>query len=141
MIYRNSSLTTLKSPDSVSHSALRFITDDPYNVHHCVLYEKVGWSSLFIYKSLADHSPLHITEKLSVINAVYQTRSSDWITLQVLRAFTELGKSDFSYSTTELEFITGISKASLSRLPLAWLKLHPTRPPRTPIPRTPCCIT
>ena len=42
MIYRNASATTLKSLDSVYHSALKFITGDPYNIHYCVLYEKVG---------------------------------------------------------------------------------------------------
>ena len=110
VVYRYAPITTLKSLDSVHHAALRFITGDPYNTHHCILYEKVGWSSLsvhqetkwllFIYKALTGHMPSYITEMLSVNNAVYQTRSSDWITLQVPRAFTELGKSAFSYSTS-----------------------------------------
>ena len=62
VLYRDAPVTTLKSLDSVYHAALRFITGDPYNTHHCILYEKVGWSSLsvrrethwllFIYKEI-----------------------------------------------------------------------------------------
>ena len=46
IIYRHAAITTLKPLDSIYHSALRFITGDRYDTHHCVLYEKVGWSSL-----------------------------------------------------------------------------------------------
>lgn len=36
----------IKPLDMAYHSALRFITGDSYNTHHCVVHEKVGWSSL-----------------------------------------------------------------------------------------------
>ena len=102
-------------------SALIFITGDRYNIHRRVLYGKVGWSSLaarrllFICKALTGYTPSYITEMLSVNNAICQTRSSDWISFQVPRASTELGKSFFfSCSTSEMEFITGNSKALLA---------------------------
>lgn len=37
---------TLKPLDSVYHSALHFITADKFLTHHCILLEKVTWSSL-----------------------------------------------------------------------------------------------
>ena len=106
VIYKHASASSLKPLDSVCYCALRLITGDPYNTHHCRLYEKVGWPSLatrrethwfiFIYKTLSGYMPEYITSMMSVNNGIYQTRSSGWITCQVLRVFTELGKSAFS---------------------------------------------
>lgn len=39
-------LLRFKPVDAVYHSAIQFITADSHHVHHCVLYEKVKWSSL-----------------------------------------------------------------------------------------------
>lgn len=43
---RNAAPSTLKPLDTVHHSALWFITGDSYCTHHCILYDKVGRSSL-----------------------------------------------------------------------------------------------
>ena len=103
----HASAATLKPLDSVYHSALRFITGDSYDTHHCDLYSNVGWPSLsvrrerhwvlFIYKALIGLLPPYISSMLSFNEGSYQTRSRDWITLQVPAVFTELGKSSFSY--------------------------------------------
>ena len=107
ILYMHASAATLKLLDSVYHSALRFITGDSYNTHHCDLYSKVGWPSLvvrrerhwvlFIYKALIGLLPNYISAMLSFNVGSYPTRSSDWITLQVPTVFSELGKSSFSY--------------------------------------------
>ena len=106
-IYRHASASTLKPLDSMYHSALRFITCDSYSTHHCTLYEKVGWTSLtvrrnrhwllFIYKTLNGHLPSYISSLLNWSNSHHFTRSSDWLTLEVPRANTELGKTAFSF--------------------------------------------
>lgn len=38
----------LKRLEAVYHSAVRFITDDPYGTQHCILYQKVGWLALTV---------------------------------------------------------------------------------------------
>ena len=70
VVYRHASATSLKALDAAYHSALRFITEEAYNTHHCTLYEKVGWISLsarrdlhlflFIYKALLGKRPAYI---------------------------------------------------------------------------------
>lgn len=45
LTYTHASSSTLKPLDSVCHSALRFIARDDYGTHHCILYDKVVWSS------------------------------------------------------------------------------------------------
>ncbi|CAB1349445.1 unnamed protein product, partial [Coregonus sp. 'balchen'] len=47
IIYMHTAASTLKPIDAVFHCALRFITDDNFRTHHCVLYQKVGWASLY----------------------------------------------------------------------------------------------
>ncbi len=46
IVYMHASPTPLKPLDAVYHSALHFTTGDSYLTHHCILYEKLGWSSL-----------------------------------------------------------------------------------------------
>lgn len=41
-------ISNLKHVQAVYHSALKFITDDPYGTHHWVLYQKVGWPSIYV---------------------------------------------------------------------------------------------
>ena len=68
MIYKQASSLALKLLDlSVSHSAWRLITSDVYGTHHCVLFDKAGWSPLqegrdthwylFIYTDLPGKLP------------------------------------------------------------------------------------
>ena len=111
VVYRHASRSCLKLLDSVFHSALRFITGDAYDTHHCVLYEKVGWSSLkerrdahwhiFIYKALTGKLPPYLTEMLLISDGLYQTRSTDMLMLYVPYARSELGKTAFSHSAPD----------------------------------------
>lgn len=39
VICMHASASTLKPLDVVYHSALRFLTSDIYNPHHCILYK------------------------------------------------------------------------------------------------------
>ena len=108
ILYRYASAATLKPLDSVYHSALRFITGDPYSTHHCTLYNKVGWSSLsvrrdlhlhlFTYKAIIGMLPLYVSSLLTWPASSHHTRSNDWLTLHVPRVYTELGRSAFSFS-------------------------------------------
>ena len=107
VIYRHAAVTTLKALDSVYHSALRFITQDKYNTHHCVLYDKVGWTSLaarrdyhwyqFIFKGISGRLPPYITSLLDWNVSSYQTRSSKWLVCTVPQMSTKLGRTAYSY--------------------------------------------
>ena len=111
IIYRNASATTLKTLDPVYHSALRFITGDNYNTHHCILYNKVGWPSLatrrdqhwfvFIYKGLIERLPPYLNSLLvwKKTNG-HHTRSQDYLMLEPYYASTEFGKSAFKCGAT-----------------------------------------
>lgn len=37
---------SVNSPGPVYHTAMRCIRGDVYGTHHCILYDKVGWSLL-----------------------------------------------------------------------------------------------
>lgn len=110
IIYWNAAATTLKPLDAVYHSALHFITGDSFNTHHYILCQKVGWSSLksrrslhysiFVYKALLYTLPNDLTSLLKYKNIRHQTRSQVWLTLEIPRVATELGKSAFSYNAT-----------------------------------------
>ena len=90
---------TLKALDLLYLSALRFIIGDPYRTDHCMLYEKVGWSSLsvriethwllFIYKALFGQMPEYITSMLTVKDTRYNV-TLFFFHLR-LRDFTDLG--------------------------------------------------
>ena len=105
VIYRHAPAATLKQLDSVYHSALRFITGDSYNTHHCLLYDKVDWPSLsrrrsyhwnmFVFKAISGKLPPYISSLLDWSLGVYETRSSGWLSLHVPRARLELGKTAF----------------------------------------------
>lgn len=108
IVYRHASATALKPLDSVYHSALRFITGDPFKTHHCSLYEKVGWTSLslrrelhwflFIFKSLIGKQPPYLSAMLDWNSQSFNTRSSELLLLKVPRAHSKLGTTAFSYS-------------------------------------------
>ena len=107
LIYRQASATTLKPLDAVYHSAIRFITGDPYDTHHCTLYANVGWPSLaqrrdkhmylFIYKALLDTLPPYICALLSQTSNSYCTRSSELLLLNIPRIRTDFGETAFSF--------------------------------------------
>ena len=106
IIYRTASPSILKRLDTVYHSALRWVTGDSYGTHHCTLYGNTGLSSLserrdkhwylFIFKALSGLLPPYICSMLNQDSSPYQTRSSDFLTLKVPFAHTELGKAAFS---------------------------------------------
>ena len=108
VIYKNAAATTLKPLDAIYHSALRFITGDPYDTHHCTLYLKVGWPALstrrdhhwfvFIYKALLNKAPPYISSLLQSNSSTHRTRSQNHIPLLVPRANTDLGKTAFGFS-------------------------------------------
>ena len=97
--------STLKQLDSVYHSAIRFITGNSYNTHHCALYGKVGWPSLslrrsyhwhlFIFKAVSGKRPPYVSSLLQWNLGSYQTRSNNWLTLRVPNARSDLGKTAF----------------------------------------------
>ena len=105
VIYRHAAPSTLKQLDSVYHSALRFITGDSFDTHHCILYDKVGWPSLslrrslhwymFVHKAITGKLPPYISSMLVWNDGDQQTRSSDWLTLNVPFARTDLGGTAF----------------------------------------------
>jgi hypothetical protein len=49
VIYKIVSNTLLSKLDAVYHSAIRFVTKDPYTPHHCDLCALVVWPSLHIH--------------------------------------------------------------------------------------------
>ena len=105
VIYRDASASTLKQLDPVYHSALRFITGDGYDTHHCILYDKVGWPSLsmrrnyrwymFVFKAVTGKLPSYISSLLEWKSGNYQTRSNNSLTLTVPHARTVLGSTAF----------------------------------------------
>ena len=107
ILYCHAAPSTLNQLNPVYHSALRFITNDNFYTHHCTLYQKVGWSSLqsrrnihlmlFIYKALLCKLPNYLTSLLSFKSSNYKTRSTDYITLNIPRTRTNVGRTGFNY--------------------------------------------
>lgn len=102
IVHRTASASILKTLDSVYHSALQFITGVAYRTHLYFMLEGTlfVWREinclLLIYQALIRQMPLYITYMLTVNNGLYQTLSSDFITLQVSWVFTEFNKSAFN---------------------------------------------
>ena len=107
-IYRHAATSTLKSLDSVYHSAIRFVTGDIYGTHHCILYNHVGWSSLterrelhwhlYLYKAILGDCPKYISVFLEWAPAgPYLTRSSGFPTFKVPTVNSDFGRTAFSF--------------------------------------------
>ena len=109
-IYRIAAPSILQRLDAVYHSALRFVTGDSYDTHHCVLYANAGLSSLnerrerhlfiylFIFKAIIGKLPPYISSLLEWNSNPYLTRSGHLLLLKIPQAQTQLGKSTFSFS-------------------------------------------
>lgn len=107
IIYMHASIYLLKRLDCIYHAALRFITNACSRTHHCLLYNRVGWTSLhqrrkshilvFTVKALLGMLPNYITRLLCLYKKNYSTRSSIGIKLEVPKIHSEHGKSAFSY--------------------------------------------
>ena len=103
----HASAATLKSLDSVYHSALRLINGDSFRTHHCILYQKAGWQSLavrrekhcilFIYKALLGKLPTYISCLLNYRSLSHYTRSQDYLVLEEHLVSTEVGKLAFTF--------------------------------------------
>ena len=103
IIYRIAAPSNLKHLDTVSHSALRWVTGDNYGTHHCTLYDNAGLSErrdkhwyMFLFNAISGMVPSYICSMLVQNPSPYQTRSSDFLTLKVPFANSELGKAAFS---------------------------------------------
>ncbi len=51
VVYQHASYL-LASLEAVYHGALRFITDCTFSTHHCILYNRVDWSSLAVRRQM-----------------------------------------------------------------------------------------
>ena len=107
IIYMHAGDLVLKQLDTIYHSALRFITGDKFRTHHCTLYQSVGWSSLsdrrvqhqllYIYKAILQKLPDYLNSLLSWCTGHYQTRSQDYLLLDIPFARKEIGKKAFKH--------------------------------------------
>ncbi len=52
VVYQHASSYLLASLEAVYHGALRFITDCKFSTHHCILYNRVAWSSLAVRRQM-----------------------------------------------------------------------------------------
>ncbi len=52
VVYQHASSYLLASLEAVYHGALRFITDCKCSTHHCILYNRVAWSSLAVRRQM-----------------------------------------------------------------------------------------
>jgi hypothetical protein len=108
VIYRSASTSILKRLDVVYNSAIRFVTNAPFNTHHCDLYALVGWPSLhtrrlihwyhFIYKSILRKTPPYLNSLLTIALPVRNLRSSRVISLVIPKVKTSFGQSSFQFA-------------------------------------------
>lgn len=109
VLYMYASSKALHALDTVYHGALRFVTSLKTLTHHCVLYERLGWTSLslrrlkhwriFIYKAMLGLLPRYLSDYLvSRSTSAYNLRSQTSLMLFVPRVRTELGKKAFSFA-------------------------------------------
>ncbi len=109
VVYQHASSYLLASLEAVYHGALRFITDCKFSTHHCILYNRVAWSSLavrrkmhwylLIYKAILFFLPSYLCcliHQKVVVN--YSLRSQSFYNLHVPSARTNLGKIAFEYA-------------------------------------------
>ena len=106
VIYMHASPST-KPLDTVYHSAIRFVTGDGFMIHHCQLYQNVGWTSstlrreqhclLFIYRALLNQLPVYLTNLLAFRLSNYSIRTHTPLALNVPKVRTEVGKTAFEY--------------------------------------------
>lgn len=98
----------LKKLDVTYHSVIRFVTNAPYNTHHCELYALVGWPSLtmrrlthwyqLIYKSLLGKVPLYLSCLVTIAVPTRSLRSSRYIALVTPKVCTTFGRQSFQFA-------------------------------------------
>ncbi len=109
VVYQFAPSYLLSSLDAVYHGALRFISDCKTSTYHCILYNRVGWSSLLIrrkmhwyliiYKAILGMLPSYLCclIKQKIVEK-YFLRSQNCYTLSVPFVRSELGKKAFMYA-------------------------------------------
>ena len=107
ILYCHVAPTTLQHLNAMYHSALRFITNDKFHTYHCSLYHTVGRTSLqtrrnshlmlLIYNALLLKLPNDLTSLLTLKSRNYNTRSSNYLTLDIPRGRTNVGRTGFRY--------------------------------------------
>lgn len=108
VIYRTAPNFLLKKLDVIYHSVIRFVTNAPYNTHHCELYALVGWPSLtmrrlthwyqLIYKSLLGKVPLYLSCLVTIAVPTRSLRSSRYIALVTPKVCTTFGRQSFQFA-------------------------------------------
>ena len=119
MLYMHASAQSLQALDTVYHGALRFITNFKSLTHRCVLYSRVGWSSLstrrlmhwhiLIYKAILGLLPSYLLTFISQrTSGSYNLRSQNFLLLSVPRWFSWISLifPDLAFSITYSIFIT-----------------------------------
>jgi len=105
----DASVQCLRKLDVVYHCALRFFTGCGYRTHHCILYYKAKWLSLYArrythwlfhlqYKVLLGLAPTYLSVLLTKNHSHYGLRLNDVLHLVVPRVKTELGKKAFMFA-------------------------------------------
>ena len=108
VLYMSATAHCLHMLDSVYHGALRFITNCGALTHHCVLYAKVNWPSLYahrlghwyvlIYKAILGLTPSYLSSLLVMKDGAYNLRSQDFVHFTVPKVRTEMGKKAFRFA-------------------------------------------
>ena len=101
VLYMHGSASVVKKLDALYHAALRFVTNENFCTHHCLLYISVGWDSLtfrrarhwliFVYQAVLQKLPNYLNSTIQWSNSIYQTRSQDMLVMP--RIHSELGKT------------------------------------------------
>lgn len=98
----------LHAPSSLCFKTFRFSLslEAIFGTHHFLLYSSVGCESLttrraqhwllFVYKAVLQTLPYYLTSLLNWKSSQHQTRSQDWLVLEVLQISIESGKIAFS---------------------------------------------
>lgn len=103
-IYRFASPSTLSKTDPVLHSALRYVTNSGFRIHHCTLYSMVDWTFLtlcrlqhwyiLVYKI---YKTIYLSHKFLFLQNSQNLRSHKWLQFKVPSVRTEVVKSSLFY--------------------------------------------
>jgi hypothetical protein len=80
IIYQSEAATNFKPLGAIYHSALRFVTGESFDTHHCILYQKFGWTSLTtlrsLHYSLSVYMALQLHKCTPYLNVLLSPRSN-----------------------------------------------------------------
>lgn len=76
--------------DPLCHSALRYVTNSSFKVHHCTFYGMLGWSSLtlrrlhwYIYKIISGKLLTHLSQKFLFLQSSHNPRQTNCFSLKL----------------------------------------------------------